>query len=91
MENKKGLTKEIWELDSNKMYVIDDFGNIFEDDYDYSKYIENDYEGIEDGLENWISEMCEKTSLEFGSTLIKKEIDTLKDNIEFYKERLKQC
>ena len=28
MENKKGLTKEIWELDSNKMYVIDDFGNI---------------------------------------------------------------
>ena len=35
--------------------------------------------------------MCEKTSLEFGSTLIKKEIDTLKDNIEFYKERLKQC
>ncbi len=89
METKERLTKELWELDSSKMYVVDDFGNIFEDDYDYAKYIEDDYEGLNDGLEDWLNQMCEKTTLEFGSTLIKNEIDTLRDKLEFYKEMLK--
>lgn len=80
--------KNVWELELDKTYLVDDCDRIFESEYDYCEFIENDYEGIKDGLGEWLNQMCEENLEEFtGAELIKKRIKELEEYIEYLENK----
>ncbi len=81
--------KEIYEVDINKSYYLDDDLNIWEDLDDFYKFHLEEYTGIKDNLEVWQEELCEDHNvLELmGDEIIEKVVRDLDETIEYWRDK----
>ena len=72
--------KELWEVDINKYYYIDDDDNIWETE---EEFIEHHYE-------EWCTELITEHDLKLykGMEILHKYITDLEETIDVYRERL---
>lgn len=81
--------KEIYEVDINKSYFLDDDLNIWEDLDDFYKYHLEEYTGIKDNLEVWQDELCtDHNVLELmGDEIIERVVRDLDETIEYWRDK----
>lgn len=81
--------KEIYEVDINKSYFLDDDLNIWNDLDDFYEYHLEEYTGIKDNIENWQEQLCEEYHVMelMGDEVISKIVTDLEDTIEYYKNK----
>lgn len=81
--------KEIYEVDINKSYYLDDDLNIWDDLDDFYKYHLEEYTGIKDNLEVWQEELCEDHNvLELmGDEIIERVVRDLDETIEYWRDK----
>lgn len=83
---------EVYEVDINKSYYLDDDLNIWEDiDKFYEHHLE-DYTGIKDNIEVWQEELVEEHKLQelMGDEVIEKVVTHLEEMIEYYKNKYQE-
>jgi hypothetical protein len=51
------MTKEIWEIDINKSYIVDEDLNVFDDYENFNNYYLEEYTGIKDNIEQFYENM----------------------------------
>lgn len=51
------MTKEIWEIDINNSYIIDEDLNVFDDYENFNNYYLEEYTGIKDNIEQFYENM----------------------------------
>lgn len=81
--------KEIYEVDINKSYYLDDDLNIWEDIEEFYKFHLEEYTGIKDNLEVWQEELCEDHKLMelMGDEIIEKVVRDLDETIEYWRNK----
>lgn len=82
--------KELWEVDINKYYYIDDDDNIWETEEEFIEHYFDEYIGTKDNYEQWCVELMEEHDLRkyLGSYILHKYITDLEETIDVYRERL---
>lgn len=80
---------EIYQIDINKSYFLDDDLNIWKDIDDFYEYHIEEYEGIKDGLEIWQDNLFEEHKVMelMGDEVISKIVTELENDIEYYKNK----
>lgn len=81
--------KEVYEVDINKSYFLDDNLNIWGDIEDFHEFHLEDYTGIKDNLESWYERLEEEHNIMelMGDEVISKVVTELEKDIEYYKEK----
>ena len=81
--------KEVYEVDINKSYYLDDELNIWEDIDDFYKYHLEEYEGIKDNLEVWQEELYEDHDVMelMGDEIIERVVRDLDETIEYWRNK----
>ena len=80
---------ELWEIDINKYYYVDDDDRIWESEEDFCEYYFNEYIGTKDNYEQWCIELMTEHDLKeyLGSEILHKYITELEETIDMYRER----
>lgn len=80
---------EIYEVDINKSYYLDDDLNIWKDIDDFYEYHQDEYTGIKDNIEVWQDELVEEHKLQelMGDEVIEIVVHYLEEMMEYYKNK----
>ena len=81
--------KEIYEVDINKSYFLDEDLNIWSDIEDFYEFHIDEYTGIKDNIENWQEQLIEEYKLMelMGDEVISKVVTDLENTIDYYKNK----
>ena len=84
------IMKELWEVDINKYYYIDDDDNIWETEEEFIEHHFDEYTGTKDNYEEWCTELITEHDLKLykGMEILHKYITDLEETIDVYRERL---
>lgn len=80
---------EVYEVDINKSYYLDDDLNIWEDlDKFYEHHLE-DYTGIKDNIDLWKNELLDEHKVQelMGDEVIEAVVTYLEEMMEYYKNK----
>lgn len=82
-------TLELWQIDINKTYWIDDDYNIWKSEEDFYEYYFDDYHGTKDNYEYWQQEVADEHNLEElkGDEIIKRIVDDMQESLDYYREK----
>ena len=77
---------EVYEIDINKSYYLDDDLNIWSDIDKFYEYHLEEFTGIKDNIEIWQEELVEEHKLQelMGDEVIEKVVNHLEEMIEYY-------
>ena len=83
---------EVYEIDINKSYYLDDDLNIWGDLDDFYEYHFEEFTGIKDNIEIWQDELVEEHKLQelMGDEIIEKVVTHLEEMIEYYKNKYQE-
>ena len=81
--------KEVYEIDINKSYFLDDNLNIWGDIEDFYEFHLEEYTGIKDNIEDWHESLEEEHNLMelMGDEVISKVVEDLEKDIEYYRSK----
>ena len=81
--------KELWEVDINKYYYIDDDDNIWETEEEFIDYHFDEYIGTKDNYEEWCTELITEHDLKLykGMEILHKYITDLEETIDVYRNK----
>lgn len=80
---------EVYEVDINKSYYLDDDLNIWEDLDKFYEYHLDEYTGIKDNIEIWKNELLDEHKVQelMGDEVIETVVTYLEEMIEYYKKK----
>lgn len=80
---------EVYEVDINKSYFLDENLNIWNDIEDFYEFHIDEYTGIKDNLESWQEQLIEEYKLMelMGDEVISKVVTDLESTIDYYKNK----
>lgn len=80
---------EVYEVDINKSYYLDDDLNIWEDIDKFYEYHLDEYTGIKDNIEIWKNELLDEHKVQelMGDEVIETVVTYLEEMIEYYKKK----
>lgn len=83
---------EVYEVDINKSYYLDDDLNIWSDIDKFYEYHFEEYTGIKDSIEIWQDELVEEHKVQelMGDEIIEKVVTHLEEMIEYYKNKYQE-
>ena len=78
---------ELWEVDINKYYYVDDDDRIWESEEAFCDYYQDEYIGTKDDYEQWCIELMEYHDLQkyLGSEILQKYVTDLEETIDAYR------
>ena len=81
--------KEIYEVDINKSYFLDEDLNIWNDIEDFYEFHMDDYTGIKDNIEDWQEQLIEEYHVMelMGDEVISVVVTSLENTIDYYKNK----
>ena len=79
---------ELWEVDINEYYYVDDDDRIWGSEEAFCEYYSNEYIGTKDNYEQWCIELMTEHDLKkyLGSEILHKYITDLEETIDMYRE-----
>lgn len=79
--------KELWEVDINEYYYVDDDDRIWESEEAFCDYYQDEYIGTKDDYEQWCIELMEYHDLQkyLGKNILQKYITDLEETIDAYR------
>ena len=82
---------ELWEINIDEYYYVDDDDRIWATEEDFCEYYFNEYHGTKDNYEQWCVELMTEHDLkkELGYNILKKYITEMQETIDFYREKCK--
>lgn len=82
---------ELWEVNIDEYYYVDDDDRIWESEEQFCEYYFNEYHGTKDNYEQWCIELMTEHDLkkELGYNILHKYITELEETIDFYREKCK--
>lgn len=83
---------EVYEIDINKSYYLDDDLNIWSDLDKFYEYHFEEFTGIKDNIEIWQDELVEEHKVQelMGDEVIEKVVTHLEEMIEYYKNKYQE-
>lgn len=80
---------EVYEVDINKSYYLDEDLNIWEDLDKFYEYHLEDYTGIKDGMDLWKNELLDEYKVKelMGDEVIEAVVTYLEEMMEYYKNK----
>ena len=83
---------EVYEVDINKSYYLDDDLNIWSDIDKFYEYHLEEFTGIKDSIEIWQDELVEEHKVQelMGDEVIEKVVTHLEEMIEYYKNKYQE-
>ena len=83
---------EVYEVDINKSYYLDDDLNIWSDIDKFYEYHLEEFTGIKDNIEIWQDELVEEHKVQelMGDEIIEKVVTHLEEMIEYYKNKYQE-
>jgi DNA-binding ferritin-like protein (Dps family) len=80
---------EVYEVDINKSYYLDDDLNIWEDLDKFYEYHLEDYTGIKDNMGLWKNELIDEYKVQelMGDEVIEAVVTYLEEMMEYYKNK----
>ena len=78
---------ELWEVDINKYYYVDDDDRIWASEEAFCEYHFDEYTGTKDNYEQWCIELMEEHDLKeyLGSEILYTYINEMEDTIRLYR------
>lgn len=78
---------ELWDIDINKYYYVDDDDRIWESEEDFCEYYFDEYHGTKDNYEQWCIELMTEHDLRryLGRRILYKYINDLQELIDVYR------
>ena len=85
-------TLELWQVDINKTYWIDDDLNVWKYESDFYDYHADECTYIKDFYEEWQQEVADEHNLEElkGDEIIKRVVDDMQESLDYYREKFKE-
>lgn len=80
---------EVYEVDINKSYFLDENLNIWNDIEDFYEFHIDEYTGIKDNIEDWQEQLIEEHKVMelMGDEVISKVVTDLENTIDYYKNK----
>lgn len=80
---------EVYEVDINKSYYLDEDLNIWEDLDKFYEYHLEDYTGIKDNMDLWKNELIDEYKVQelMGDEVIEAVVTYLEEMMEYYKNK----
>lgn len=81
--------KELWEVDINEYYYVDDDDRIWESEEEFCNYYQDEYIGTKDNYEQWCVGLMSEHDLQkyLGKYLLHKYITDLEETIDMYRNK----